>query len=45
MKTLGNSESLTYNPFKDLRNQVKNSDEKGKKSKKNSKNKKNKKED
>lgn len=45
MKTLGNSGSLTYNPFKDLRNQVKNSDEKGKKSKKNSKNKKDKKED
>ncbi|MFC2551788.1 MAG: hypothetical protein ACFNUR_00695, partial [Candidatus Saccharibacteria bacterium] len=45
VKTLGNSESLTYNPFKDLRNQVKNSDEKGKKSKKNSKNKKDKKED
>ncbi|MDO4871680.1 MAG: hypothetical protein Q4A26_03045 [Candidatus Saccharibacteria bacterium] len=45
MKTLGNSGPLTYNPFKDLRNQVKNSDEKGKKSKKNSKNKKNKKED
>lgn len=45
VKTLGNSESLTYNPFKDLRNQVDNSDEKSKKSKKNSKNKKNKKED
>lgn len=45
VKTLGNSESLTYNPFKDLRNQVNNSDEKGKKSKKNSKNKKDKKED
>lgn len=45
VKTLGNSESLTYNPFKDLRNQVDNSDEKGKKSKKNSKNKKDKKED
>ena len=37
VKTLGNSGSLTYNPFKDLRNQVKNSDEKGKKGKKNSK--------
>lgn len=45
VKTLGSSGSLTYNPFKDLRNQVKNSDEKGKKSKKNSKNKKDKKED
>ena len=45
VKTLGHSGSLTYNPFKDLRNQVKNSDEKGKKSKKNSKNKKDKKED
>lgn len=45
VKTLGYSGSLTYKPFKDLRNQVKNSDEKGKKSKKNSKNKKDKKED
>ena len=45
VKTLGHSGSLTYKPFKDLRNQAKNSDEKGKKSKKNSKNKKDKKED